>query len=116
MILNRCCDILRDGCVKSQSKEDYDGIKMKSSFILIDVQSYIISVALLENGVLKEYYVEYANSTDIAGNIYKGKVVNILSGLQSAFVDFGDYTFEFSDAELEADALTARVKFVRKQS
>lgn len=89
MILNRRCDILRNGCVQSQSKEDYDGIKMKSSFILIDVQAYIISVALLENGVLKEYYVEYANSTDIAGNIYKGKVVNILSGLQSAFVDFG---------------------------
>lgn len=62
---------------------------MKSSYILVDVQSYIVSVALLENGVLKEYYVEYADSTDITGNIYKGKVVNILSGLQSAFVDFG---------------------------
>ena len=62
---------------------------MKNSSILGDVQSYIISVALLENGVLCEYYVEYANATDISGNIYKGRVVNILSGLQSAFVDFG---------------------------
>lgn len=62
---------------------------MKNSYILVDVQSYIISVALLENGVLCEYYVEYANATDISGNIYKGRVVNILSGLQSAFVDFG---------------------------
>lgn len=62
---------------------------MKSSFILVDVQSYIVSVALLSGGELKEYYVEYADSTGVTGNIYKGKVVNILAGLQSAFVDFG---------------------------
>lgn len=63
---------------------------MKSGYILVDVQSYIVSVALLEDGVLREYYVEYADSTDITGNIYKGRVVNILAGLQSAFVDFGN--------------------------
>ena len=63
---------------------------MKSSYILVDVQSYIVSVALMSGGELKEYYVEYAGSTGVTGNIYKGKVVNILSGLQSAFVDFGE--------------------------
>lgn len=56
---------------------------MKSSYILVDVQSYIVSVALMSGGELKEYYVEYAGSTGVTGNIYKGKVVNILSGLQS---------------------------------
>lgn len=62
---------------------------MKSSLILVDVQSYIVSVALISGGELKEFYVEYADSTGVTGNIYKGKVVNILAGLQSAFVDFG---------------------------
>lgn len=62
---------------------------MRSGYILIDVQSYIVSVALMENDVLKEFYVEYANSTEIVGDIYKGKVVNLLPGIQSAFVDFG---------------------------
>lgn len=62
---------------------------MRSGYILIDVQSYIVSVSLIENGILKEYYVEYADSTGLTGNIYKGKVVNTLPGLQSAFVDFG---------------------------
>ena len=54
---------------------------MKSSYILVDVQSYIVSVALMSGGELKEYYVEYAGSTGVTGNIYKGKVVNILSAI-----------------------------------
>jgi len=62
---------------------------MKKGNILIDVQSYLVEVALTENDELKEFYVEYTNSSTVTGNIYKGKVVNILPGLQSAFVDFG---------------------------
>ena len=37
-------------------------------------------------------------------------------GYPPAFVDFGDYTLEFSGADLQADGLTAKVRFVRKQS
>ena len=62
---------------------------MKKGYIIIDVQSYLIEVALVEGGVLKEFYVEYTNSSTVTGNIYRGKVVNLLPGLQSAFVDFG---------------------------
>ena len=62
---------------------------MKTGLILIDVESYMSSVSLIEAGKLKEHYVEYKESTYITGNIYKGKVVNVLTGLQSAFVDFG---------------------------
>lgn len=47
------------------------------------------SVALLENGVLEEFYIEDRNTERITGNIYKGRVVNVLSGLSSAFVDIG---------------------------
>lgn len=62
---------------------------MKTGLILIDVESYMSSVSLVESGKLIEHYVEYKDSTYITGNIYKGKVVNVLTGLQSAFVNFG---------------------------
>ncbi len=59
------------------------------SKILVDYESYMCSVALLEDGVLEEFYVEDRNMDRIAGDIYKGKVVNVLPGLESAFVDIG---------------------------
>ncbi|MBN1391598.1 MAG: Rne/Rng family ribonuclease [Sedimentisphaerales bacterium] len=46
-------------------------------------------VAIVENGLLEELYVERANLSRHVGNIYKGKVVNIESGIQAAFIDFG---------------------------
>ncbi len=61
---------------------------MKSK-ILVDYESYMCCVALLEDGDLKEFYVEDRNTGHITGNIYKGRVVNVLPGLQSAFVDIG---------------------------
>ena len=61
---------------------------MKSK-ILVDFESYMCSVALIEDGDLKEFYVEDRNMNRITGNIYKGKVVNVLPGLQFAFVDIG---------------------------
>lgn len=61
---------------------------MKSK-ILVDYESYMCSVALIEDGVLSEFYIEDRNMNRITGNIYKGRVVNVLSGLQSAFVDIG---------------------------
>lgn len=61
---------------------------MKSK-ILVDYESYMCSVALLEDGVLEEFYVEDRDVELITGNIYKGRVVNVLPGLESAFVDIG---------------------------
>lgn len=61
---------------------------MKSK-ILVDYESYMCCVALLEDGVLREFYVEDRNMNRITGNIYKGKVVNVMNGLSSAFVDIG---------------------------
>ena len=46
-------------------------------------------VAIVEDGALEELYVERANLSRHVGNIYKGKVVNIESGIQAAFIDFG---------------------------
>lgn len=46
-------------------------------------------IAVVENGSLEELYVERESLNSHVGNIYKGKVVNIESGIQAAFIDFG---------------------------
>ena len=58
--------------------------------MLINVaESEECRVAVVENGSLEELYVERASLSSHVGNIYKGKVANIESGIQAAFIDFG---------------------------
>ena len=45
--------------------------------------------ALVENGRLVEYYLEYDVQDRLMNNIYKGRVENILPGMNAAFVDIG---------------------------
>lgn len=85
---------------------------MKSK-ILVDYESYMCCVALLEDGVLKEFYVEDRNASRITGNIYKGRVVNVLPGLSSAFVDIGGKKNGFLSA---ADMLEDRSTLSRSGS
>ena len=46
-------------------------------------------VAVVEEGKLEELYVERASAGTHVGSIYKGRVVNIESGIQAAFIDLG---------------------------
>jgi ribonuclease E len=46
-------------------------------------------VAVLEDGVLVEHYVTRASSTSYVGNIYLGRVQNVLPSMEAAFVDIG---------------------------
>ncbi|MFO8084405.1 MAG: Rne/Rng family ribonuclease [Desulfobacterales bacterium] len=46
-------------------------------------------VALVEDGTIAELFIERHDESDIAGNIYKGKVRRVLPGMQAAFVDIG---------------------------
>ncbi|QUW03120.1 Rne/Rng family ribonuclease [Chloracidobacterium validum] len=58
--------------------------------MIISVNAYEKRVAILEDGVVVEFYVERADeSKAVVGNIYKGKVRKVLPGMQSAFVDIG---------------------------
>lgn len=59
------------------------------SEILISVTREEIRVGLLEGGQVVEFYVERKRDASLVGNIYKGRVVKILPGMQSAFVDIG---------------------------
>jgi ribonuclease E len=46
-------------------------------------------IAVLEDGVLVEHYVTRASSSAYAGNVYLGRVQNVLPGMEAAFVDIG---------------------------
>jgi len=57
--------------------------------ILINVTPQEIRVAILENGMLHDLYIERSRSRGLVGNVYKGKVVRVLPGMEAAFVDIG---------------------------
>ncbi|HBO9295667.1 TPA: ribonuclease G [Pseudomonas aeruginosa] len=60
-----------------------------SEEILINITPMESRVAVVENGVLQEVHVERTQRRGIVGNIYKGRVVRVLPGMQAAFVDIG---------------------------
>ncbi len=59
------------------------------SDIVVNAEPFETRVALLENGVAAELYIERESGKSIVGNIYKGKVTKVLPGMQAAFVDIG---------------------------
>lgn len=61
---------------------------MKSD-ILINSAPYENRVALVENGNLLEFHIERPFEKSLVGNIYRGRVVRVLPGMQAAFIDIG---------------------------
>ncbi|MDH5229233.1 MAG: ribonuclease G [Gammaproteobacteria bacterium] len=60
-----------------------------SEEMLINITPQETRVAVLENGVLQEVFIERSRKRGIVGNIYRGKVSRVLPGMQAAFVDIG---------------------------
>ena len=58
--------------------------------LIINKETDKKSIMLVENGILVEKHEEHENHQRLEGNIYAGKVQNVLSGMQSAFIDIGD--------------------------
>jgi ribonuclease G len=58
--------------------------------ILVSAAKDETRVALVEDGVVVEFYVERPSSQKIAGSIFLGKVTNVLPGMQAAFIDIGE--------------------------
>ena len=57
--------------------------------LIINVRPYETRVALVENGLVTELHIERKTGEELMGNIYRGKVVRVLPGMQAAFVDIG---------------------------
>src|SRR5476651_2647233 len=58
--------------------------------ILINVESKETRCAFLRNGVLQDLVIERKNSRQLTGNVYRGRVTNILHNIQSAFIDINE--------------------------
>ena len=57
--------------------------------LVINTTSHETRIALLEGGHIAELYIERNRELGIVGNIYRGRVIRVLPGMQAAFVDIG---------------------------
>src|SRR5690606_13889284 len=62
---------------------------MKKEMLINVSQPEECRIAIIEDGVLEELYIERASQDNYVGNIYKGRIVNLEPSIQAAFVDFG---------------------------
>ncbi len=58
-----------------------------SDLLVVNSTSAETRVALVEDGIISEFYIERKRDRDVVGNIYKGKVVRVLPGMQASFID-----------------------------
>src|SRR3989338_11100096 len=58
--------------------------------ILLNVESREVRCAHLRNGQLYDLIIDRKQSRQITGNIYRGRVTNILHNIQSAFIDINE--------------------------
>ncbi len=100
--------------------------------IIADVNPHEARVVLLEDGELVEIQVELRGYERLVGNIYKGRVCNILPGMQAAFVDVGlernaflyagdilvdksDFEFEGENEDIEGKLKSMNIRDMLKQ-
>ncbi len=62
---------------------------MNGNKLIINTDGPEHRVALLENDILTEIHIERPKELGIVGNVYKGRVIRVLPGMQAAFVDIG---------------------------
>lgn len=62
---------------------------MKKEMLINVAQPEECRIAIVEDGLLEELYVERSSQDNYVGNIYKGRIVNLEPSIQAAFVDFG---------------------------
>ena len=88
-----------------------------SEEILVNITSMETRVAQVHNGVLQELHIERTGASGYVGNIYKGKVVRVLPGIQSAFVDIGiERTGFIHAADISLPGSTQGGKNARRKS
>ncbi|HEX8719582.1 MAG TPA: hypothetical protein VF736_02980, partial [Pyrinomonadaceae bacterium] len=88
-----------------------------SKEMIVSVNGREKKIAIVENGRVTEFYIERGESSQgIVGNIYKGRVMRVLPGMQSAFVDIGLerdaflYVSDFFDEEEEFERIVVDKK------
>src|SRR5204863_8082847 len=92
-----------------------------SKELIVSVNGREKKIAIIEDDVVTEFYVERGDENQgIVGNIYKGRVMKVLPGMQSAFVDIGLerdsflYVSDFLEEEEFEGAFTEERKETRR--
>ncbi|WP_020677300.1 Rne/Rng family ribonuclease [Geopsychrobacter electrodiphilus] len=80
--------------------------------LVINTTSHETRVALLEGGHIAELYIEREREMGIVGNIYKGRVIRVLPGMQAAFVDVGLEKAAFLYVADVIDEMNAVARFI----
>ncbi len=80
--------------------------------MIVSVNGREKKIAILDNGKVTEFYIERGEeNSGVVGNVYKGRVMRVLPGMQSAFVDIGLerdaflYVTDFFDEEEEIERI-----------
>ncbi len=73
-----CNEVVKEGALGSKVKK-----------IIIGANADETRMGLVENGRLVEYLVERSAEQHLVGSIFKGKVANVVPGIQAAFIDIG---------------------------
>ncbi len=60
-----------------------------SNELIINTRPHETRVALVENGIVAELHIQRKTGQELMGNIYRGRVLRVLPGMQAAFVDIG---------------------------
>ncbi|WPD24346.1 MAG: Rne/Rng family ribonuclease [Candidatus Electrothrix aestuarii] len=75
--------------IADPSKRLPDSTRNMYTDIVINATPYENRIAVVERGNLLEFHLERPSEKGLVGNIYQGKVVRVLPGMQAAFVDIG---------------------------
>jgi ribonuclease G len=70
-------------------KQKFNTPKIMPEEFLINFTPQETRAALMQQGVVQELHIERTANRGLVGNIYQGKVVRVLPGMQSAFIDIG---------------------------
>lgn len=62
---------------------------MRKKDIIVNISNTETRIAVMQDGSFAEFYLDRAEQTSLVGNVYKGKVLNLISGLKAAFVNIG---------------------------
>src|SRR5260370_30525699 len=91
--------------------------KSMSRELIVSVNGREKKIAIVENERVTEFYIERGEQNQgIVGNLYKGRVMRVLPGMQSAFVDIGLerdaflYVSDFFDEEAEFERIVVDTK------
>src|SRR5689334_11815779 len=81
--------------------------------MIISANSHETVVAILEDDLVAEIFVERERHRGVVGNVYKGRVSKVLPGMQSSFIDIG---LERDGFLYVAEVIDTLVEFARLES